>query len=62
MYDSNGDNVIDFKEYFMMLYTVFPLLEAAASNFFGRLVMRLQFEGGYYSRAASITKNYVKMF
>ena len=21
MYDSNGDNVIDFKEYFMMLYT-----------------------------------------
>ena len=41
--------------------TVFPLLEAAASNFFDRLVVRLQFEGGYFSRAAYITKNYVKM-
>ena len=34
-------------------YTVFPLLQAAASNFFDELPVRFQFEGGYYSRAAS---------
>ena len=43
-----------------ILYTVFPLLEAAASNFFDSLEVRPQFEGSYYSRAASIA-NYVKM-
>ena len=42
-------------------YTVKPELEAAASIYFDCFLVRLEFKGGYYLRAASITTFVIKL-
>ena len=39
----------------LYIHTVKPVLEAAASNIFEGLLLRLLIKGGYYLKAASIT-------
>ena len=42
---------------FLYLFTVFSRIEAAASICFLYFLVRFLFEGGFYSRAASIYRN-----